>query len=57
MSLREKARLSIWIAQDLAETFGGRKANYLIPLNKKLKMKMAVLASRELSALPIAAQK
>jgi hypothetical protein len=37
MSLREKVRLNIWIAQDLADSFGGRTADYLIPLNKKLK--------------------
>jgi len=37
MSLREKVRLNICIAQDLADCFGGRKADYLIPLNKKLK--------------------
>ncbi len=37
LSLREKVRLNIWIAQDLADSFGGRKADYLIPMNKKLK--------------------
>ena len=37
-SIREKARLNICIANDLAESFGGRKADYLIRLNRKLKM-------------------
>ena len=33
-SLRDKARLNICIAKDLADSFGGRKADYLIPLNR-----------------------
>jgi hypothetical protein len=40
MSLRDKARLNICIAKDLADSFGGRKADYLIPLNRKLRMKI-----------------
>jgi hypothetical protein len=55
LSLREKARLNIWLAQDLADSFGGRKADYLIPMNKKLKMKMTVHASRKGIALVMAA--
>ena len=55
LSLREKVRLNIWMAQDLADSFGGRKADYLIPLNKKLKMKIAVKTSREVNALVLAA--
>ena len=42
MSLRDKARLNICIARDLAESFGGRKADYLIRLNRNLKMKIAI---------------
>ena len=42
MSLRDKARLNICIAKDLADSFGGRKADYLIKLNRKLKMKIAI---------------
>jgi hypothetical protein len=37
-SLREKARLNICIAKDLADSFGGRKADYLIRLNRKLRI-------------------
>ena len=40
MSLRDKARLNICIARDLADSFGGRKADYLIRLNRKLKVKI-----------------
>jgi len=42
MSLRNKARLNICIAKDLADSFGGRKADYLIRLNRKLRMKIAI---------------
>ena len=42
MSLRNKARLNICIAKDLAENFGGRKADYLIKLNRKLRMNIAL---------------
>jgi hypothetical protein len=42
MSWRDKARLNIWIAKDLADSFGGRKADYLIRLNRKLRMKIAI---------------
>ena len=55
LSLREKVKLNIGIAQDLADSFGGRKADYLIPLNKKLKMKIAVKTSGEVNALVLAA--
>ena len=41
MSLRDKARLNICIAKDLADSFGGRKADYLIRLNRKLRMNIA----------------
>ena len=37
-SLRDKARLNICIAKDLADSFGGRKADYLIRLNRKLRI-------------------
>ena len=40
VSLQHKARLNICIAKDLAESFGGRKADYLIRLNRKLRMKI-----------------
>ena len=42
MSLRDKVRLNICIAKDLADSFGGRKADYLIRLNRKLRMKLAI---------------
>jgi hypothetical protein len=41
-SVRDKARLNIWIAKDLADSFGGRKTDYLIRLNRKLRMKIAI---------------
>jgi hypothetical protein len=34
---RKKARLNNAIAQDLSESFGGRKADYLKMLNRRLK--------------------
>lgn len=42
MSLRYKARLNICIARDLADSFGGKKADYLIRLNRKLRMKITL---------------
>ena len=40
MSLREKARLNIWLAKDLAENFGGKKADYLKKLNQSLRKRI-----------------
>ena len=40
MSLREKARLNVWLAKDLAENFGGRKADYLKKLNQGLRKRI-----------------
>ena len=40
MSWREKARLNICIAKDLADNFGGKKADYLKKLNQKLRLKI-----------------
>ncbi len=37
MSLRDKARLNVDIARDLADSFGGDIADYLKKLNGKLK--------------------
>ncbi|MGD2269679.1 MAG: hypothetical protein PVI06_04710 [Desulfobacterales bacterium] len=37
---RKKARLNICIAKDLANSFGGKKADYLKRLNHKLKLKI-----------------
>jgi hypothetical protein len=37
LSLRERARLNAWIAKDLSDHFGGTTADYLRPLNHKLK--------------------
>jgi hypothetical protein len=39
---RKKARLNNCIAQDLANSFGGKKADYLKRLNQKLRAKIAV---------------
>ena len=40
MSFREKARLNVCIAKDLAENFGGEKREYLKMLNQKLRAKI-----------------
>ena len=37
MSLRHKARLNICVAKDIADTFGGSKADYLKRLNQLLR--------------------
>lgn len=42
ISWREKARLNICIATDLADSFGGSKAEYLKRLNQKLKVRIAL---------------
>jgi hypothetical protein len=42
MAWRKKARLNICIAKDLANSFGGKKADYLKRLNHKLRAKIAV---------------
>jgi hypothetical protein len=47
-SIKEKARLNICIAKDLEENFGGRKSEYLIRLNRKLRMKIAENAENKL---------
>ena len=54
-SVRDKARLNIWIAKDLADSFGGRKADYLIRLNRKLRMKIAIGSANFTNYLPKAA--
>jgi hypothetical protein len=41
MAWRNKARLNVCIAKDLAENYGGTKSDYLKRLNRKLKMKIA----------------
>ena len=40
MTFRDKARLNICMAKDLAENFGGRKADYLKRLNRRLRTKI-----------------
>jgi hypothetical protein len=45
MSLRNKARLNICIAKDIADTFGGSKADYLKRLNQKLRNRSAAHSS------------
>jgi hypothetical protein len=42
MTLREKARLNIGMAKDLAENFGGKKADYLKKLNQRLRTQIVV---------------
>jgi len=55
MSLRNKARLNICIAKDLADSFGGRKADYLIRLNRKLRMKIAIGSANYTDCIAMAA--
>ena len=40
-SIREKARLNISIAKDLADNFGGSKTDYLARLNQRLRKQIA----------------
>jgi len=54
-SIRDKARLNVCIAKDLAESFGGSKADYLKRLNQKLKMRIIDNASCCAHPLSIAA--
>ena len=41
MFWKEKARLNICIAKDLAAIFGGKKTEYLKRLNQNLRMRIA----------------
>jgi hypothetical protein len=52
---REKARLNVCIAQDLANSFGGKKADYLKRLNRKLKIKIAMDCSCNAHSFAMAA--
>ena len=54
VSLRDKARLNICIAKDLADSFGGRKADYLIRLNQKLRIKVAIGSKNFTNCIAIA---
>ena len=40
MFWKEKARLNICIAKDLADSFGGKKTEYLKGLNQNLRMRI-----------------
>ena len=55
MSLRDKARLNICIAKDLADSFGGREADYLIRLNRKLRMKITIDSENYTDCIAMAA--
>jgi hypothetical protein len=50
MSFREKARLNVCIAKDLAENFGGKKVDYLKILNQKLREQISQKSSSESNA-------
>ena len=54
-SIRDKARLNICIAKDLADSFGGRKSDYLIKLNRKLRMKIAIGSANFTDCIAMAA--
>ena len=45
MSFREKAKLNVCIAKDLADNFGGKKVDYLKMLNQKLRAQINVNSS------------
>ncbi len=47
MSLRDKARLNVDIARDLAESFGGNIAEYLKRLNGNLKKQVAMDVAKQ----------
>ena len=55
MTFKDKARLNICMAKDLAENFGGRKADYLKRLNRKLRMKITLNSTHFTSCLAKAA--
>jgi hypothetical protein len=55
MSWKEKARLNICIAKDLADSFGGRKSDYLIRLNRKLRINIALTSVHLTNSLAKAA--
>ena len=42
MAWRKKARLNICIARDLSNSFGGKKADYLKRLNRRLRAKITL---------------
>lgn len=54
-SIREKARLNICIAKDLADSFGGRKADYLARLNRQLRRQIAMRSTSYPQSLATAA--
>ena len=47
MTFRDKTRLNICMAKDLAENFGGKKVDYLKMLNQKLRAQIIVNSSLE----------
>ena len=47
MSFKEKARLNVCIAKDLAENFGGKKVDYLKMLNQKLREQIMLRSSND----------
>ena len=55
MVWRKKARLNVCIAQDLANSFGGKKADYLKRLNRKLRIRIAMDCSYNAHSYAMAA--
>ena len=55
MTFRDKVRLNICIAKDLADSFGGREADYLIRLNRKLRMKITIDSENYTDCIAMAA--
>ncbi len=52
---RKKARLNVCIAKDLANSFGGKKADYLKRLNRKLRIQIAMDCSYNAHSFAMAA--
>jgi len=55
MIWRKKARLNVCIAQDLANSFGGKKSDYLKRLNRKLRIRIAMDCSYNAHSYAMAA--
>ena len=51
IALRHKARLNICLARDLADSFGGSKADYLKRLNQNLRLRITVHSDRPIKCL------
>lgn len=55
LSFRDKARLNACIARDLADSFGGNTADYLKPLNQKLRKEICLHSQNLKAKMAVAA--